>query len=315
MASQNPPLAQVFMHAFGRYELLEKIAVGGMAEVYRAQERGEAGFCRELAIKRLFPHLAEHEAILRGFQSEARLMAELSHPNIPRVTGLGAAERTWYMAMEYLDGANLEDVSSAGADLGIAMPLPVSIGIALQLCEALHHAHERRDRKGSALSIVHRDVTPQNVVLTRDGVAKLTDFGVALTAANREEERGVVKGTYAYMAPEQVRGCTVDRRADVFSVGVILYELTTGTRLFTGPHVQVMTRVVEVDAPPPSARVSGYPAALEAIVLAALHRDPERRISSAAELAERLEQFALHRGLRVGPRALARHVERVLLHR
>ncbi len=279
--------------------------------MYLAREWSEAGFFHDLVVKRLFPHLVEHEATLRSFQYEARLMAELRHPNIPQVTELGSAERTWYIAMEYVEGLNVADVWRAGAKLGVAMPLPVAVGITMQICEALHHAHDRTDRAGRALAIVHRDVTPQNVMLTRDGVAKLMDFGVAQTAANRDKERGAVKGTYSYMAPEQVRGWVVDRRADVFSVGVILYELTTGTRLFRGSDVQVMTMVVESDVPRPSTRVPDYPPDLEEIVLDALSRDRERRTPTAAELAERLEDFAMRHGLLVGPRALASHVQQV----
>jgi eukaryotic-like serine/threonine-protein kinase len=297
---------------FGRYELLRKIAAGGMAEVFLAREWGQGGFFHDLVIKRLFPHLVDHEATLRSFQYEARLMAELRHPNIPKVTDLGAADSTWYIAMEYVEGLNVADVWRAGAKAGVAMPIPVAVGIVMQVCEALHHAHDRTDRAGRALAIVHRDVTPHNIMVNRDGVAKLMDFGIAQTAANRDKERGSVKGTYSYMAPEQVRGWVVDRRADVFSVGVILYELTTGTRLFRGSDVQVMTAVVETDVPPPSTRVPGYPADLEEIVLGALCRDRERRIATAAELALHLEEFAMRHGLLVGPRALASHVQGVL---
>jgi serine/threonine-protein kinase len=296
---------------FGRYELLRKIAAGGMAEIYLAREWSQGGFFRDLVIKRLFPHLVEHEATLRSFQYEARLMAELRHPNIPQVSELGYADHTWYIAMEYVEGQNVADVWRAGAKMRLPMPIPVALGIVMQVCEALHHAHDRTDRAGRALAIVHRDVTPQNVMLTRDGVAKLMDFGVAQTAANRELDRAV-KGTFSYMAPEQVRGWVVDRRADVFSVGVILYELTTGTRLFRGNDVQVMTAVVEQDVPPPSLRVPGYPPDLEAIVVAALRRDRDHRIPTAADLALHLEDFAMRHGLLVGPRTLAHHVQQVL---
>jgi serine/threonine-protein kinase len=282
-----------------------------MAEIHLAREWSQGGFFRDVVIKRLFPHLVEHEPTLRSFQYEARLMAELCHPNIPQVSELGYADHTWYIAMEYVEGQNVADVWRAGARLGLPMPIPVALGIIMQVCEALHHAHDRTDRAGRALSIVHRDVTPQNVVLTRDGVAKLMDFGVAQTAANRELDRSV-KGTFSYMAPEQVRGWVVDRRADVFSVGVILYELTTGIRLFRGNDVQVMTAVVEQDVPPPSLRIPGYPPDLEAIVVAALRREREHRIPTAADLALHLEDFAMRHGLLVGPRTLAHHIQQVL---
>lgn len=295
---------------FGRYELLRKLAAGGMAEVFLAREWGEAGFFRELAIKRLFPHLVDHPPSLRSFQIEARLMGELCHPNIPQVYELGQFDGQWFVAMEYVDGHNIADLSRMSARAGYPIPLSVALGIVLQVAEGLHHAHERKDRAGRSIGFVHRDLTPHNIMVTADGVAKLMDFGVAQTNATLEE-RGAVRGTYAYMAPEQVRGMALDRRSDVFALGIILYELTTGTRLFTGTDVQIMTAVTERDAPPPSSRVSGYPQDLEAIVMAALARDPDHRIASAADLSLHLWNFAVRNGLLVGPRAIAHHVQLV----
>jgi serine/threonine-protein kinase len=296
---------------FGRYELLRKIAAGGMAEVFLARQWGEGGFFRDVVIKRLFRHLAEHPRALKMFQYEARLLAELSHPNIPQVFELGYEDSTWYLAMELVDGHTVADVWRAGARAGNVMPMAVAAGVVLQAAEALHHAHERRDRGGNPLRIVHRDVTPHNAMLTRDGVAKVMDFGVAQTAARRDTESGAVKGTFSYMAPEQVRARPLDKRADVFALGVILYELTTGTRLYRGTDVQVMTAIVEQDAPPPSARVPGYPLDLEEIVMAALARDRQQRIPSAGHLALALEEFAVRHGLVIGVRAVGRYVQSV----
>lgn len=297
---------------YGRYELLRKLAAGGMAEIYLARHWGEGGFFRDVVIKRLFANLAEHPSTLRMFQTEARLLAHLSHPNIPQAFDLGLAEGTWFLAMEFVDGMNVADVWRSGVRNRQVMPLHVTLGIALQVCEALHHAHEACDKAGRPLRIVHRDVTPQNVMLTRDGVAKLMDFGVAKTDARADTEVGTVKGTFSYMAPEQVRGRGVDRRADVFALGVILYELTTGARLFRGTDVQVMTQIVEQDAPAPSTRMPEYPADLEEIVLAALRRDPRGRIASAADLALHLEHLAMRHGLVVGPRAIAAYMNEIL---
>ncbi|MBX3248885.1 MAG: serine/threonine protein kinase [Myxococcales bacterium] len=293
---------------YGRYELLRKIAAGGMAEIFLARHWGEGGFFRDVVIKRLFKNLAEHEPTLRMFHYEARLLAHLGHPNIPQAYDLGFAEGTWFIAMEYVDGLNVADVWRTGVRSRVFMPLHVTIGVALQVCEALHHAHEARDKAGRPLRIVHRDVTPQNVMLTRDGVAKLMDFGVAKTDARDDTEAGAVKGTWSYMAPEQVRGRKVDRRADVFALGVILYELTTGTRLFRGTDAQIMTQIVEEDAPAPSSRVPEYPADLEEIVLACLRRDLRGRIASAGDLALHLEHFAMRNGMSVGPRAIAAYL-------
>ncbi len=289
------------------YDLVRKIAAGGMAEIFLARQWGQGGFFRDVVIKRLFPHLAEHERQLRMFLDEARLLSQLSHPNIPQVYDVGLEDGYWYIAMEYVEGLTVADLWRLGAKSGQVMPLNVALGILVQACDALHHAHERKDRAGRALRIVHRDVTPHNIMLTRDGVAKLMDFGVAATSARKDTEAGAVRGTFSYMAPEQVRGKPLDKRADVFALGVVLYELTTGTRLFRGTDVQIMTQVVEQDAPPPSSRVPDYPGDLEEIVLAALARDRGARVPSAAHLGAYLEELAMRHGMLVGPRAVARY--------
>ena len=296
---------------YGPYELLRKIAAGGMAEVHLARRWGDSGFYREMVVKRLFPQFAHNPASLLLFQYEARVMAELAHPNIPQIFDLGECEDTWYIAMEYVPGVNLADLWRAGARGGTPMPLDVTLGIVIQICEALHHAHEAEDRGGNPLQIVHRDVTPHNIMITRDGVAKLMDFGIAQTNANRAEQRGVLRGTLAYMSPEQVRGRWLDRRADIFALGVVRYELTTGSRLLRGADVQVMTSIVETDIRPPSTIVSGYPADLEAILMATLRRDRDHRIASASDLSAHLEHFGMRNGMMLGPRQVARYVTEV----
>lgn len=297
---------------FGNYELIRKLAAGGMAEIYLARQRGKAGFFRDVVLKRLFPHLARNQATLDMFQVEARLLAHFNHPNIPQCTELGFADGYWYMTLEYVQGRTIADVWRAAARQGAMMPLPVTLGVALQVCEALDYAHEAMDRGGNPLRIVHRDVTPHNIMVTRSGVVKLMDFGVARTDARVATEAGIVKGTFSYMAPEQIRAKDVDRRADVFSLGVIFYELTTGRRLFRGTDPEVMVSIVEKDAPPPSSWLPDYPADLEEIVMATLRRDPRSRIASAAHLALHLEHFAMRHGLMVGPRAIAAFVQEVI---
>jgi serine/threonine protein kinase len=289
----------------GRYELLHKIAAGGMAEILLARQWGQGGFFRDVVIKRLFPHYAEHEHALRMFQDEARLLAELSHPNIPQVYDLGYADGYWYLAMEYVRGVSLADLCRAAGKYSEPMPMAVAIGIVHQLCMALHHAHERTDREGRGLRIVHRDVTPHNIMLSLDAVVKVLDFGVAQTTARIDTDAGVVRGTYGYMGPEQVRGKPLDKRADVFAVGVILYELTTGKRLFQGSDVQVMTQIVEQDVVAPSQKMPGYPPELEQVVLSALARDRSQRTPSAAHLAHALDQFCLRHSLAISPVAIS----------
>jgi serine/threonine protein kinase len=295
----------------GRYELLHKIAAGGMAEVFLARQWGQGGFFRDVVIKRLYPHYAEHEHALRMFQDEARLLAELSHPNIPQVYDLGHADGYWYLAMEHVGGVTLTDLCRTAAKLNRPMPLAVAIGILTQLCMALHHAHERRDREGRPLKVVHRDVTPHNIVISPDAVVKVLDFGVAQTAARADTDAGAVRGTYAYMGPEQVRGKQLDKRADVFALGVILYELTTGRRLFRGSDIEIMTAIVERDVLPPSRHVPNYPPELEQIVLHALQRDRSKRTVSAAHMAIALEQFSMRQGLASGALVVSHYVRSI----
>jgi serine/threonine-protein kinase len=304
-------LCQVKHGKMGRYELLHKIAAGGMAEIFLARQWGQGGFFRDVVIKRLFAHYAEHEHALRMFQDEARLLAELSHPNIPQVYDLGYADGFWYLAMEHVGGFTLTDLCRTAAKEQKPMPLAVAIGIVSQICMALHHAHERRDREGRALRIVHRDVTPHNIIITLDAVVKVLDFGVAQSSARVDTDAGAVRGTYAYMGPEQVRGKPLDKRADVFAVGVILYELTTGRRLFRGSDVEIMTSIVERDVALPSQHVPNYPPELEKIVLQALARDRARRTTSAGHLAMALDQFCMQRSLVTGPLVVAQYVRSV----
>lgn len=295
----------------GRYELLHKIAAGGMAEIFLARQWGQGGFFRDVVIKRLFPHYAEHERALRMFQDEARLLSELSHPNIPQVFDLGYSDGYWFLAMEHVGGWSLADLCRAGGRANRPLPQGVAIGIVSQVCQALHHAHEQRDREGNALRIVHRDVTPQNIMVSADAVVKVLDFGVAQTAARADTDAGAVRGTYAYMAPEQVRGRPLDKRADVFALGVVLYELTTGRRLFRGSDIEIMTAVVEKDVPHPSSWLPEYPGELEQIVMGALERDRSRRTASAAHVGRALDQFCLRYGLLSGPFVIAQYVRSV----
>ena len=294
------------LEAVGRYRLQRKLANGNMGEVFLAQYVGDAGFHRFVVIKRLFPHLAHHPEAVRMFQDEAHVLSLLSHPNIPQVYDLGFADGHWYIALEHVPGHNLAELCAAGARAAVPMSLDVVGSVFAQLCEALHHAHERNDAEGRPLRIVHRDVTPTNLMITPDGYAKLLDFGVARTGRD-ESKGGSLKGTLAYMAPEQVRGQRLDKRSDVFSVGVMLYELTTGRRLFYGTEIELMTAIVERDVTPPSVWVPGYPAELERIVLTALARDRGRRYPSAQHLARELEQYCAGHGMVPTHQTLARY--------
>jgi len=298
------------LEAVGKYRLHRKLANGNMGEIFLAEYAGDAGFRRFAVIKRLFSHLAHHAEAVRMFQDEAHVLAALNHPNIPQVYDLGHVDGQWYLAIEHVPGHTLTELCAAGARAALPMTLEVVVSALEQLCDALHHAHERNDPEGHPLRIVHRDVTPNNLMVTPDGYAKLLDFGVARTARD-ESKGGSIKGTLAYMAPEQVRGQRLDKRSDVFSVGVMLYELTTGRRLFYGSEIEVMTSIVERDVTPPSTWLPGYPAELERIVLTALARDRARRYPSAQHLAHELETYVASHGLVATHQTLAQYYGRV----
>lgn len=299
------------VEAVGRYGLHKKLANGNMGEVFLAEYSGEAGFRRRVVVKRLFQHLSYHPEAVRMFQEEAHVLSALNHPNIPQVYDLGCVDGHWYLVIEYVPGFTLAELCAAGAREGIPMAFDAVVSVIEQLCDALHHAHERNDDEGRPLRIVHRDVTPHNLMITPDGFAKLLDFGVAYTARDDGHSDGAIKGTLAYMAPEQVRGQRIDKRSDVFAVGVILYELTTGHRLFQGGEIEIMTAIVERDVVPPSQLIAGYPAELEYIVLTALSRDRGRRYPSALHLARALEEYAVAAGLAPNHQALARYYQQV----
>jgi serine/threonine-protein kinase len=276
---------------FGPFLLVDRVAVGGMAEVFAAVRPGEpAG--RAYAVKRMLPTLAEDEELVRMFLDEARLQVQLHHPGIVPVHELGRLDSGYYMVMDYVAGRDLRalmDRTRAGAG---PLPIPLAAQIAWRVADALDHAHRRRDASGVELGIVHRDVSPANVLLGFDGVVRVIDFGVAQAALRRGAGRDVLRGKFGYMSPEMVRGLPVDRRSDVFSLGVVLSEMLTQERLFTGPsELAVMEKVRACEVRPPSARNPAVPAALDAVVRRALAREPEDRFAWASELRHALLPF------------------------
>jgi eukaryotic-like serine/threonine-protein kinase len=276
---------------FGPYLLLDRIAVGGMAEVFVAIRRDDpAG--RLLAVKRLLPTLVEDEALIRMFLDEARLVVQLDHPAILAIHELGKIGDGYYIAMDYLPGQDLRALLDGLRARGEALPVALGASIAARIAEALDHAHRTRDVRGAALRVVHRDVSPGNVLLGFDGSVRIIDFGIAQAALRAGGEDGALRGKLGYMSPEMVRALPVDRRSDVFALGAVLHELLTGARLFAGgTALQVLERVRSADVAPPSLARPEVPAALDAVVLRALAREPEERFAWASELAHALRPF------------------------
>lgn len=290
------------------YELIERIAVGGMAEIYLAREV-EAETREYLVVKRILPSFATDRELVDMFLDEQRVAVTLLHPNIVRTYDVGEVAGEYFISMEYLHGEDVRRIFRMLQRRREQMPLELALATVMQAAAGLHYAHEKRGFDLTPLDIVHRDVTPHNLVLTYDGMVKLVDFGVA-KAANRQIDTkvGTIKGKIPYMSPEQCKGLELDRRCDIYALGIILYELTTGTRLYGagGNDIALMRRIVDEAVDPPSARRADYPLALERIVLKALQKEPEHRYQSAAELQRDIEGFGREHGLALAPAALSR---------
>jgi eukaryotic-like serine/threonine-protein kinase len=279
---------------FGPYRLVRRMAAGGTAEVFLAlcEDGTRSG---PVVIKRLFAELARHAEVLAAFRREADLLALLQHPAIPRLHDRGEHDGRWYIAMDHVRGVTL----AAGAEANARCPLDAAVAVAHQMADVLQHVHGQQGSDGRPLNIVHCDVNPSNVVAQPDGSVVLLDFGVARTADDVEPP-AAGRGTLRYMAPEQITGGAVDARTDLHALGVVLHELSAGQVWRTGPDVQVMTRIVEEDAPPPSALRTDYPVDLEQLVMACLERDPSQRPQSAAEVTRALASVAARHGWELG---------------
>ena len=292
----------------GKFELIRQIAIGGMAELYLARTVGIEGFEKLVVVKRILPQHASNASFVEMFLNEARLAATLHHPNVAQVYDIGIAEGDYFFAMEYVHGEDLEQIAQQANDQGVPLSMDASLTLVAGLCAGLHYAHEKIGADGRPLEIVHRDVSPSNVIISYEGAVKLVDFGIARATRQQTSTNGGLKGKIAYMSPEQCRASgRIDRRADIFSVGMLLYELTCGQLPFSGEtEYQLLDQIVNRDAPPPSSIVPGYPPALERIVLRALARDRDRRYRTAVELQSEIEDFAHENRLRVSPLVLAR---------
>jgi len=289
------------------YEILGKLATGGMAELFLARTPLPTGRPGPVVVlKRILPHLAEDPEFIRMFRDEAYLAATLRHPNIVQVFDIGKQGEDYFFTMEYVHGENLRAILRSAQKRGESIPLTHILTIALGITAALHHAHQQTDDQGQPLHIVHRDVSPTNVLVAYDGSVKIVDFGIAKAAAGTHvTQAGMLKGKASYMSPEQCRAGTVDRRSDVFAIGILLYEMTTLTRLFKGENeLAILHQVLSGAAEPPSQRRPGYPPELERIVMKALASDPANRYPTAEALQADLMRFGQQNGIRPSNPAL-----------
>jgi serine/threonine-protein kinase len=283
-----------FGERIGKYQIIAQLSVGGMAELFLGFTSGPGGFRKYVAIKRILPHVRSHEAFVRMFLDEARITAALSHPNIAQVYELGQEPDGLFLAMEFIAGRNLDQLTGAYERRQQPIPLGLSVAVMRDVCLALHSAHTFTNPSGQPSPIVHRDVAQKNVMVTYDGVVKLLDFGIAKARDSLERTRaGMVKGTAGYMSPEQVRGDPLDGRSDLFSVGVVLWELVMGQRLFDAKTPrEEMASILDRPIEPPSHPSEPMPEELSAVILKTLERDPKKRFQTGKELARALEQAA-----------------------
>lgn len=277
---------------FGKYRLLSELAKGGMAEIFLAERRDKPG--EQLVIKRLLPHLAAQPDFVSMFLDEARIAAKLSHPNVVGVEDLGQIEGAYFTAMPYVHGADIRRIYNQAFARQRALPLSCSVRVIVDAARGLHYAHTLKDEiTGEPLGLVHRDVSPQNIIVGFDGLARVLDFGVAkIEGKVGQTQAGVLKGKYSYMSPEQADGAEVDHRTDIFALGIILYETTTGTRLFKRKsELATLQAVLDCEVPSPSATLPAYPKELEETLRVALAKDPKDRFQDAGALASALEAF------------------------
>jgi len=278
--------------AYGPYRLLDRVAVGGMAEVFKAKRSGVEGFEKVVAVKRILPHLSDNQEFVDMFVNEAKMVAGLTHPNIVPIFDLGKIEKTYYIAMEYVHGHDLRTILKRAKERGLRMPLDLCLHIVQRVCAALEYAHRKKDDKGRPMEIVHRDVSPQNILISFEGDVKLTDFGIAKAATKASStDRGALRGKLLYMSPEQAWGRPIDRRSDIFSLGIVLYEMITDQKPFLGAssEVSILELVRQCQIPPPRGLNPRIPESLENVTLKALARDADERYQDAGEMQRGLE--------------------------
>jgi serine/threonine-protein kinase len=316
MAGGSGAKRQIPEHArtFGKYRLLTRLATGGMAEIFLARLSGAAGFQKHLVLKRILPQYAEDEHFVAMFLDEARIAAQISHPNVCQVFELGELDGQYFMTMEYLDGVPLASLMRRASRTPRAGDVRLISGLMTQASAGLHHAHELKDTSGHLLGLVHRDVTPQNLFVTVDGVLKVLDFGVAKAAgASARTRTGSVKGKYAYMSPEQLKGEALDRRADVFALGTVLFECLTGRRLFWRDTDFLIFKAINED---PIPAVKDYrpdiSPVLGEIVAKAIHRDREKRYPTVRAFGEAVAEAVAPLGGPLGNPAIAEAVNEIL---
>jgi serine/threonine protein kinase len=281
---------------YGPYRLLDRVAVGGMAEVFKAKRSGVEGFEKIVAVKRILPHLSDNKEFVDMFVNEAKMVAGLTHPNIVQIFDLGRIDKSYYIAMEYVHGRDLRTIMRRAKEKGPRIPLELGLRIVSNVCSALEYAHRKRDDRGRPMQIVHRDVSPQNILISFEGDVKLTDFGIAKAATKASTtDRGALRGKLLYMSPEQAWGKPMDNRSDLFSLGIVLYEMVTDQKPFLpaggSSEMSILELVRQCHIALPRSVNPQIPDTLDMLLRRALDRDPSRRFQDAAEMGRGLERI------------------------
>jgi tetratricopeptide (TPR) repeat protein len=291
---------------FGKYQLLDKIAVGGMAELYRAKVTGDYGFEKQVAIKKILPHLSDEGNLVKAFIDEAKLAALLQHENIVQIYDFGNLNGEYFIAMEYLFGKDLRKLSYKAKAKAVPIDLENTLYVISRICAGLDYSHNLKDLQGKPLNIIHRDINPQNIIITYEGQVKIIDFGIAKAAShNSTTHEGLIKGKLAYMSPEQANGKTIDHRSDIFSSGIILYELLAGQRMFQGETMHIYTQVRDAVYEPLESLMPDLPARLHEVVQHALAKEPDQRYQSGGEMLADLEECIYQLSFRPNARNFA----------
>ena len=295
---------------FGKYLLLDRIAVGGMAELYRAMMMGAEGFEKLIAIKKLLSHLTVQENLVDAFVEEAKLAALLQHQNIVQIYDFGSVDGDYFIAMEHLFGKDLRLIMDKSEEKGRPLSLEYVLYVASRVCEGLDYAHHLKNLEGNPLHIIHRDISPPNIFITYDGEVKIVDFGIAKAASqNTQTVEGVIKGKVSYMSPEQAGGESLDQRSDIFATGILLYEMLTGKRMFEGEPLQILPKVCEAEFEPLDQVVKDLPPELYDILHRALAKDPDKRYQSSGEMLSDLEECMHENDFRPTARGLAQYMK------
>jgi len=299
-----------------RYRVTERLEAGGMAEVFIGEAVSVQGFKKKVAIKRVLPHLAQNRNFMGMFLDEARLGAKLSHANVVSVFDIGAADNTYFIVMEYVDGGNLKTVMEALRKQGRHFPIKEAIYICMEACRGLGYAHELTDDDGHGMNLVHRDVSPPNILISKRGEVKVTDFGLAKSITQLEKtDPGVVKGKFSYLSPEAGMGLAVDARADIFALGIVLWELLAGRRLFLGETDYQTVKLVQQANVPSIQRLNPEAdAEFEELLRKALARDPAHRYQTAREFSDRLADYLFSHQLKVTSYDIGHLVKEALVH-